>query len=42
LVGRAVTTDDDGHLVVRTGTGSDDREELVTVAAGDVTHVRPT
>lgn len=42
LVGRAVTTDDDGHLVVRTGTGSDDREELVTVAAGDVTHVRPS
>jgi BirA family biotin operon repressor/biotin-[acetyl-CoA-carboxylase] ligase len=42
LVGRAVTTDDDGHLVVRTGTGPDGREELVTVAAGDVTHVRPT
>ena len=41
VVGTAVTTDDDGHLVVRTGTGPDGREVLVTVAAGDVTHVRP-
>jgi BirA family biotin operon repressor/biotin-[acetyl-CoA-carboxylase] ligase len=42
LVGTAVSTDDAGHLVVRTGTAPDGREELVTVAAGDVTHVRPT
>jgi BirA family biotin operon repressor/biotin-[acetyl-CoA-carboxylase] ligase len=41
LIGTAVTTDDDGHLVVRAGTGPDGREELVTVAAGDVAHVRP-
>jgi biotin-(acetyl-CoA carboxylase) ligase len=41
LVGRAVATDDDGHLVVRTGGRPEDRDELVTVAAGDVTHVRP-
>lgn len=41
LVGTAVGTDDDGHLVVRTGIGPGDREELVTVAAGDVRHIRP-
>ncbi len=40
LVGTAVNTDDDGHLLVRTGAGPASREELVTVAAGDVTHVR--
>jgi BirA family biotin operon repressor/biotin-[acetyl-CoA-carboxylase] ligase len=36
VVGTAVDLDGDGLLVVRTGRG-----ELVTVAAGDVVHVRP-
>ncbi len=41
LVGTAVGLDDDGRLVVRTGDGGDGQGELVTVAAGDVSHVRP-
>ncbi len=41
LVGTAVGIDDDGHLVVRTADGPQGQGGLVTVAAGDVTHVRP-
>jgi BirA family biotin operon repressor/biotin-[acetyl-CoA-carboxylase] ligase len=41
LVGTAVGIDDDGHLVVRTGDRADGPGELVTVAAGDVSHIRP-
>jgi BirA family transcriptional regulator, biotin operon repressor / biotin---[acetyl-CoA-carboxylase] ligase len=36
LQGRAVAVDEQGRLVVRDGSGA-----LVTVAAGDVTHLRP-
>jgi BirA family biotin operon repressor/biotin-[acetyl-CoA-carboxylase] ligase len=41
LVGTAVGTDGDGHLLVRTAGGRPGRSELVTVAAGDVTHLKP-
>ncbi len=41
LVGTAIGTDGDGHLLVRTCTGPQVRDELVTVAAGDVSHIRP-
>ena len=35
VVGRAVDVDDDGCLLV------DDGEQVITVTAGDVVHVRP-
>ena len=41
LVGTAVGLDGDGRLIVRPAAGQDGGAELVTVAAGDVTHVRP-
>jgi BirA family biotin operon repressor/biotin-[acetyl-CoA-carboxylase] ligase len=41
LVGTAVGIDDDGHLVVRAADGPRAQGELVTVAAGDLTHLRP-
>lgn len=41
LVGTAVGLDEDGRLLVRAGGPEDGAGELVTVAAGDVSHLRP-